>query len=53
MPGELTPVRATFAWALAPTDATDPAELFRRADQRLLERKREAKRQAAEARRAA
>ncbi len=53
MPGSLTPVRATFAWAVSPTDATDAAGLFRRADQRLLERKREAKRRAAEAQRAA
>ena len=37
-------VHATFAWAAAPHDATDPGELFRLADQRLLARKREAKR---------
>jgi diguanylate cyclase (GGDEF)-like protein len=37
-------VRATFAWAVAPHDSSDPGELFRLADQRLLARKREAKR---------
>jgi hypothetical protein len=37
-------VRATFAAAVAPQDASDPGELFRLADQRLLAYKREAKR---------
>ena len=43
-PEGVPPVQATFAWAVAPEDTTDPAELFRLADQRLLARKREAKR---------
>jgi diguanylate cyclase (GGDEF)-like protein len=33
-------ISATFAWALAPEDADVPAELLRRADQRLLAGKR-------------
>jgi diguanylate cyclase (GGDEF)-like protein len=33
-------ISATFAWALAPEDAEEPAELLRRADQRLLAGKR-------------
>jgi hypothetical protein len=33
-------VSATFAWAVSPHDTTDPVELFRLADARLLERKR-------------
>jgi hypothetical protein len=37
-------VQATFAAAVAPHDTTDPGELFRLADQRLLARKRELKR---------
>ena len=41
---DVPPVHATFAWATAPHDAADPGELFRLADQRLLARKREAKR---------
>jgi diguanylate cyclase (GGDEF)-like protein len=43
-PEGVSPIRATFAWAAAPQDTTDPAELFRLADQRLLARKREARR---------
>ena len=43
-PDGVPSVQATFAWAVAPEDTTDPAELFRLADQRLLARKREAKR---------
>jgi diguanylate cyclase (GGDEF)-like protein len=45
-PDGIPSVRATFAWAVAPQDTTDPAELFRLADERLLARKREAKRPA-------
>jgi hypothetical protein len=41
---DVPPVQATFAWAAAPQDAAEPGELFRLADQRLLARKREAKR---------
>jgi diguanylate cyclase (GGDEF)-like protein len=44
MPDSVDPVRATFAWAVAPRDSTDPVELFRLADQRLLERKRSGRR---------
>jgi diguanylate cyclase (GGDEF)-like protein len=33
-------VRATFAWAIAPEDASDPQELIARADARLIQRKR-------------
>ena len=40
MPEGVDSVSATFAWAVAPHDAVDPAELFRLADARLLERKR-------------
>jgi diguanylate cyclase (GGDEF)-like protein len=36
LPRGVGAVRATFAWALAPTDGTDPASLFASADQRLL-----------------
>jgi diguanylate cyclase (GGDEF)-like protein len=36
-------VRATFAWATAPQDATDPAGLIQRADARLIRRKRDVK----------
>ena len=36
-------VRATFAWAIAPGDATDPEGLMHRADARLIERKRHLK----------
>jgi hypothetical protein len=34
-------VGVTFAWALAPADATDRNDLLRAADERLLARKRE------------
>jgi diguanylate cyclase (GGDEF)-like protein len=37
-------VQVTFASAVAPQDATDPGELFRLADERLLARKRDVKR---------
>jgi diguanylate cyclase (GGDEF)-like protein len=40
MPEGLAQVRATFAYALAPHDGTDPSALFACADQRLLARKR-------------
>ena len=43
LPGVGT-VGVTFAWALAPDDATDPNELVRAADVRLLARKRERRR---------
>jgi diguanylate cyclase (GGDEF)-like protein len=43
-PEGVPPVRATFAAAVAPQDTTEPGELFRLADQRLLARKRELKR---------
>jgi diguanylate cyclase (GGDEF)-like protein len=43
-PEGVPPVRATFARAVAPQDTSDPDELFRLADQRLLARKRAAKR---------
>jgi hypothetical protein len=33
------PVRATFAWAVAPEDASEPETLLLRADHRLIERK--------------
>lgn len=36
-------VRATFAWAVAPEDATDAEGLIQRADARLIQRKRELK----------
>ena len=36
-------VRATFAWATAPQDASDPAGLIERADARLIQRKRDLK----------
>ena len=42
-PDDVPSVRATFAWAIAPHDTADPAQLFRLADERLLARKREAK----------
>jgi diguanylate cyclase (GGDEF)-like protein len=41
-------VGVTFAWAVAPEDAGDPAELMTVADERLLARKREAKTRASE-----
>ena len=37
-------VQVTFASAVTPHDTTDPDELFRLADERLLARKRDAKR---------
>jgi len=40
MPPGVGPVRATFGWAVAPGDGQTPGELFRCADQRLLDRKR-------------
>src|ERR687891_705905 len=48
LPGVGT-VGVTFAWALAPADATDPNDLVRVADERLLARKRERRRREAEA----
>jgi diguanylate cyclase (GGDEF)-like protein len=42
-PGAVTGVHATFAWALAPDDATDPDGLIQRADARLIQRKRDVK----------
>ena len=39
-PDGVQTVRASFAWAVAPSDATTAAELLDRADQRLLYRKR-------------
>ena len=39
-PDGIPPVRASFAWAVAPADAATAAELLDRADQRLLYRKR-------------
>jgi hypothetical protein len=36
-------VRATFAWAIAPEEATEPEELMQRSDARLIERKRDLK----------
>jgi diguanylate cyclase (GGDEF)-like protein len=47
LPEGVDQVRASFAWALAPEDGTDPVELFRRADERLLARKRAARAQRA------
>ncbi len=44
MPEGVDSVRASFAWAVAPADSADPAELFRLADERLLERKRRGRR---------
>jgi diguanylate cyclase (GGDEF)-like protein len=44
MPDGVDSVSATFAWAVAPYDSTEPHELFRLADARLLERKREGRR---------
>lgn len=43
MPGTIGGIGATFAWAIAPDDATDPAELVQRADARLLQSKRDLK----------
>jgi diguanylate cyclase (GGDEF)-like protein len=42
-PGTVGEVRATFAWALAPDDGTDPDGLVQAADVRLLQRKRHLK----------
>jgi len=42
-PGAVGEVRATFAWAIAPDDATDTEGLIERADARLIARKRELK----------
>ena len=43
-PDGVPSVQVTFASAVAPQDTTDPDELFRLADERLLARKRDAKR---------
>src|SRR6185312_3848120 len=43
-PDGVPSVQATFASAVAPRDTSDPDELFRLADQRLLARKRQLKR---------
>jgi diguanylate cyclase (GGDEF)-like protein len=40
MPPGVAPIGATFGFAVAPADATDPAALVRCADERLLARKR-------------
>jgi diguanylate cyclase (GGDEF)-like protein len=40
LPEEVPSVRASFAWAVAPTDASSGAELLACADRRLLDRKR-------------
>lgn len=40
VPEGITPIRATFGWAVAPDDAADGTELLRIADLRLIERKR-------------
>jgi diguanylate cyclase (GGDEF)-like protein len=40
LPDEVAAVRASFAWAVAPLDATTPLQLLDVADQRLLYRKR-------------
>jgi diguanylate cyclase (GGDEF)-like protein len=40
LPPEVPVVRASFAWAVAPIDATTPTDLLDCADQRLLYRKR-------------
>lgn len=42
-PGTVGEVHATFAWAIAPEDATDPDGLIQQADARLLQRKSELK----------
>ncbi|MGH2714435.1 MAG: hypothetical protein ACRDM7_11230 [Thermoleophilaceae bacterium] len=39
----------TFAWAIAPDDAGDPAALVHAADERLMARKRDAKRRESQA----
>jgi hypothetical protein len=40
-PATVGEVRATFAWAIAPQDATEPEELVQRADERLILRKQQ------------
>src|SRR3954447_1875761 len=40
MPAGVGRVEATFGWAVSPHDAADSGELFRMADERLIERKR-------------
>jgi diguanylate cyclase (GGDEF)-like protein len=40
VPHGVPPVRASFAWAVAPADAATPADLLECADRRLLDRKR-------------
>ena len=42
-PGRVGAVRATFAWATAPEDATDPEGLIQHADARLIQLKRDLK----------
>jgi diguanylate cyclase (GGDEF)-like protein len=42
-PGTVGEVRATFAWAIAPDDGTDPDGLVQAADVRLIQRKRHLK----------
>jgi diguanylate cyclase (GGDEF)-like protein len=42
-PGRVGEVRATFAWAIAPDDGTDPEDLVQAADTRLIQRKRDLK----------
>lgn len=42
-PGAVGGVRATFAWAIAPEDATEPEGLVQHADARLIQRKRDLK----------
>jgi diguanylate cyclase (GGDEF)-like protein len=46
LPDGIDRIGVTFAWALAPEDASDPDSLVSRADQRLLARKREGQRRA-------
>jgi diguanylate cyclase (GGDEF)-like protein len=43
MPDAVDGVRATFAWAMAPGEASDPEGLMQRADSRLIQRKRDLK----------
>lgn len=40
VPVGVGPIRATFGWAVAPGDTSDATELFRLADNHLIERKR-------------
>jgi len=47
LPAGVGPVRATFAWAVAPHDGHDADTLLLRADERLLERKRRQRARAA------